>query len=394
MASVGGLNDVMVALANLGGLTQEAFADLQAQGVSAFQQMTAAGFTQEEALAALAPMLQTILKLHQERGLAIDAETQALIDQAVANGTLKEQISLQDVLIDGIGALIEAVGGKLPESFLKAKKAAEEAGKAVKAIPTKVKVDVDVEQPPPIEIEFNVPEWWKPGMPPPGAPENYHFARGGVVPHPRALAPLAQVGDAMPVVRPFYRSTGGAVPLVRPLYRASGAPITPLIDWRPRGTDTVPAMLTPKEGVVTVDGMERLGGDGLEALNRGTPMPPRILAKLAVPRLTGDLARAAALFTTLTVLPSRMPPITMPTGLPAPVAQRSFGPAPAIGPRPATQTPGAPEPSVTVHVQFAGPVFAEEAHITEVIAPAIANAIRLNRKHLGTAFKAALELKG
>src|SRR5688500_17561399 len=39
--------------------------------------------------------------------------------------------------------------------------------------------------------------------------------------------------------------------------------------WRPRGTDTVPAMLTPGEGVLNVAAMNRLGTSALEALNSG-----------------------------------------------------------------------------------------------------------------------------
>lgn len=42
-----------------------------------------------------------------------------------------------------------------------------------------------------------------------------------------------------------------------------------LLRFVPRGTDTVPAMLTPGEGVVTRSGMQHLGADGLRDLNRG-----------------------------------------------------------------------------------------------------------------------------
>jgi len=45
-------------------------------------------------------------------------------------------------------------------------------------------------------------------------------------------------------------------------YKASGGMI-------PRGTDTVPTMLTPGEGIVNTRGMSQLGAEGLNALNRG-----------------------------------------------------------------------------------------------------------------------------
>lgn len=48
-----------------------------------------------------------------------------------------------------------------------------------------------------------------------------------------------------------------------------------LVRFMPRGTDTVPAMLTPKEGVVNVQGMDLLGTQGLAQLNHG--IAPTIL---------------------------------------------------------------------------------------------------------------------
>ena len=54
---------------------------------------------------------------------------------------------------------------------------------------------------------------------------------------------------------------GGVVPR----YMASGGPV---------GTDTVPAWLTPGEGVVTTQGMSALGAGGLSALNNGYSNTP------------------------------------------------------------------------------------------------------------------------
>ena len=137
LETVGGLNDIMVALANTGSLDADTFKDIQEEMTGAggaVEQMTAAGFTQHEIYQALKGPLETVVKLHKERGLAIDEETQKLIDQATEDGTLKaEQISTNQILLDGIGALIEAMGGKLPESFRKAAEASTDyAGKAKK----------------------------------------------------------------------------------------------------------------------------------------------------------------------------------------------------------------------------------------------------------------------
>lgn len=126
--SVSGLNDLMSALANTGSLDAQTFKDLGDQGVSAFGQLTKAGFTQQEAETQLAPLLQTVLDLHQKSGLAIDDETQKLIDQAQKDGVLKgQQISQTQILVDGIGALITAVGGDLPESFKRFAQAGSDA---------------------------------------------------------------------------------------------------------------------------------------------------------------------------------------------------------------------------------------------------------------------------
>lgn len=115
---VSGLNDLMLALGNVGALDTQTFADLQAQGLDAFTQLTEAGFTQIEAEQQIAPLLQTIIDLHEQRGLAIDDETQKLIDQAREDGALKDQqISTNDILMQGLSAIITAVGGTLPQAW-------------------------------------------------------------------------------------------------------------------------------------------------------------------------------------------------------------------------------------------------------------------------------------
>lgn len=68
----------------------------------------------------------------------------------------------------------------------------------------------------------------------------------------------------------YLQTGGGTVPDVR--HR--------VVLFAPKGTDTVPAMLTPNEGVVTVAGMERLEPEGLDALNKGMPLPEKIIEKL------------------------------------------------------------------------------------------------------------------
>lgn len=123
-----GVNDIMLALANTGSLDAQTFADLQAQATSTAARMKEAGFSQEEIIAAMKPTLETIIKLHKERGLAIDEETQKLIDQGLANGQLQEeQASVQDVLKEGLSEIIRLLGGELPEAWKKSADAAKKA---------------------------------------------------------------------------------------------------------------------------------------------------------------------------------------------------------------------------------------------------------------------------
>jgi hypothetical protein len=133
---VGSLNDIMVTLTNLGSMTADTFADIEAQGTSAFDKLVAAGFSENEALVQMKPFLETALKLHKEKGYAIDDNTQKLIAQATAQGILTDdEIDTNDILMQGIAALIEALGGTVPAAWKKAldaaKKTASESADAL-----------------------------------------------------------------------------------------------------------------------------------------------------------------------------------------------------------------------------------------------------------------------
>ena len=126
--SIGGINDILIASINLKTLDQDAFADLEAQGLSSYQKLIAAGFTEKEALSQIAPLLGSIIEAHEQRGVAIDDETAKLIAAADQEGLLKEkQISTNEILMQGLTAIIEAVGGTIPEAWRKAAEAAEKS---------------------------------------------------------------------------------------------------------------------------------------------------------------------------------------------------------------------------------------------------------------------------
>lgn len=127
---VSGLNGLLVTLANLGGLTQSAFNDLEAQAESAFTKLTAAGFTEQEALVQIVPFLQNVIKLHKDKGLAIDEATQKLIDQATEQGLLDDkQLTTNDILVQGFSAILKALGVDIPDAW---KTSADKAAEAAK----------------------------------------------------------------------------------------------------------------------------------------------------------------------------------------------------------------------------------------------------------------------
>jgi len=147
LTEIGSLNDLMTATANLGGLTADGFADMQAQGVDAYNQLLAAGFTQQEAETAEKPLLESIIQLHKDKGYAIDDATQKLIDQATKDGVLKDQeMTTNDILMTGFAAIIKAVGGDIPAAFDKfadsGKIAADKVKDAVDKIPSTVPIEV------------------------------------------------------------------------------------------------------------------------------------------------------------------------------------------------------------------------------------------------------------
>lgn len=373
VASVSGLNDVMTALSNLGGLDADTFKDLQTQGLQAFQQLTDAGFTQDEALTAMKPLLENIIKLHNDRGLAIDDETQKLVDQGKAKGILQDQIDMQDILLEGFGALITALGGELPEAFKKFRKAGTDAANdvsgAIDKIPRDVTIDVtrrERKETIPSEESSSAPSATGGLVTAAGV---QHLSSGGVVaafgmgaatgpvapstptgslggvPMPTGGTFVPQGTDTVPamltpgevvlteaqqqaldaalqqreeLLQTFRKVEAAAAQLAAAIdavvqleqasaaatqtatgsiqdatdhlqHLAGSAARPPVVShfanggpvFTPTGTDTVPAMLTPNEGIVTVGGMGRLEPAGLKALNHGRPLPMRVLRTLA-----------------------------------------------------------------------------------------------------------------
>ena len=126
--AAGSLNEVALALSNIGGLTQESLLDLRQQGVDTFNRLIAAGFTENQALLQMKGYLETIRDAHEKLGIAYDEGTNHLIAQAEAQGILAEKSeSTNDILKEGLSEIIRVLGGELPAAWRQMATSAQDA---------------------------------------------------------------------------------------------------------------------------------------------------------------------------------------------------------------------------------------------------------------------------
>jgi hypothetical protein len=213
------------ALNNSNILDQETFTGLSDQITATYQAavaaLTAEGKDGSAALGLVAPDLQKIWELQQDFGYAVDDSTQALLDQAVAAGDVGEKHrSIQAQTLDvmkHLDTVLVAIGEKfgvtLPTDIDKTGKAFDDAKEHLKGFVGQIPDNIDI----PVNVDY------KSNQPPgqndyqQGPPDQYShpYSKGGMV-----------------------YASGGFIP---------------------RGSDTVPAMLTPGEGVLSLSGMSALG---------------------------------------------------------------------------------------------------------------------------------------
>jgi hypothetical protein len=136
MAAVDGLNTEITTLDNLNSLTPETFAAIERTGARMYGQLKdaaiASGRSQEEANTdALLPIQQYLHEAEdaaKKYGFALDEATQGEIDASKQAGIWKdEQMGLNDIMISGFSAIIEALGGTIPEAWRKMAEAAKTA---------------------------------------------------------------------------------------------------------------------------------------------------------------------------------------------------------------------------------------------------------------------------
>lgn len=114
-----GVNDMIVGLGNSGLLTQQTFASLGATVSQAFGQLQANGVASTTALQLMQPELQKLWELEKQRGLTLDANTQSLIDQGVAQGIIGPQMqTTEQKMLDVMLAIAKVLGADIPTALL------------------------------------------------------------------------------------------------------------------------------------------------------------------------------------------------------------------------------------------------------------------------------------
>jgi hypothetical protein len=116
-----GITDALVGMSNASRLTEGEFDNFEKAGRDAYDALIAKGFTEKESLIELAPMLSRLVFLQNEYGLAIDAETQALIDKAKAEGVNLDQYKSQEEIFsdmsDALNQLVEIFRSAFPSAI-------------------------------------------------------------------------------------------------------------------------------------------------------------------------------------------------------------------------------------------------------------------------------------
>jgi hypothetical protein len=213
LEGVSGVTGLMTSLANLGRLDQETFAGLSAEVSATHEKLTKAGKGGAQAMQALAPDLQKIWEMQQRFGYEVDASTQKLIDQGLAQGKIGEEFKdPQTRMLDGIDALVVRMG-EFIDTLLGVPKAAGEAGDGLRdGLPDSIDIPVTFKP-----GRFSPEDYWDGWAPRGEVPEIPQMARGGVVTRPT----FALIGEAGPeAVIPLARvqsvgggSDGAAVPV-------------------------------------------------------------------------------------------------------------------------------------------------------------------------------------
>ncbi len=115
--SISGVNDMLVGLHNSGMLNQATFTDLNLVVTDTFNAMIAQGLDGNQALLLLQPSLQTLWELQQDFGYAVDESTQALINQAIEQGIVGEEMrDVNERILGVLEAIARVLGADIPNA--------------------------------------------------------------------------------------------------------------------------------------------------------------------------------------------------------------------------------------------------------------------------------------
>ena len=131
-----GLDAALLGLANTGMLTQNAFQAFQNQAKKALDSLMLAGFSAEQALSILGPMLSDLRDIAADSAVELDAGTQALIDQADAAGALDDTLDPMETMVGLMQQLVDILANQFPEAARQAGQALDdEVGGAIRNLP-------------------------------------------------------------------------------------------------------------------------------------------------------------------------------------------------------------------------------------------------------------------
>jgi hypothetical protein len=225
VTAVNGLGDVLKGLSNIGQLTQEEFTGLGDQAADTFNSLVAQGKDGDAALRLMQPTLQTLYELQQKYGFTVDEGTQALINQGIEAGIVGEkQKSAADQTLDVLKAIAKFMGVTLPGE-------AEKGAAGIQAALNKVKAPTLT-----IPIKFQN-----------ATPEEKDLFLQAAANAPSGINGVVNDNGS--------GSTGGLVTGYGIQHFATGGRVLPFLR---RGTDTVPAMLTPGEIILNAAQQQRL----------------------------------------------------------------------------------------------------------------------------------------
>jgi TP901 family phage tail tape measure protein len=218
-----GVDDMIVGLGNSGMLTQERFAALGMTITQAFGQLTAQGVAGTTAMEMMQPQLQKLWEAQQTFGLKTDAATQALIDQAVTQGLVGQNMKdVNSQILDVLTAIAKVLGAELPAAFNALGPAAAQAGQAIQTEFGNIRVGVGV--------DWNIGNMPQPGGPTGGtgskSPTSSDWGGGILAPNdPRITGGVRPMATGGIVTRPMHALIGEAGPEA----------VIPLDEWKDSG---------------------------------------------------------------------------------------------------------------------------------------------------------------